>query len=169
MPFTARRGRPKKFTRPARTLSVTLPEDVCDALTMLDRDISRAIVRIVMAHGDERTASNLEVATFGSRAVIVVTPTRALSGMKGVELVPLADGRALIAIDDTMSEPQFELAVRDALDGSQLETDDRALLEQLATVLRDARSDGGLVLRRIIVLRAASRAYSSTSKGTKRQ
>jgi hypothetical protein len=136
---------------------------------MLDRDISRAIVRIVMAHGDERTASNLEVATFGSRAVIVVTPTRALSGMKGVELVPLADGRALIAIDDTMSEPQFELAVRDALDGSQLETDDRALLEQLATVLRDARSDGGLVLRRIIVLRAASRAYSSTSKGTKRQ
>jgi hypothetical protein len=169
MPFTARRGRPKKFTRPARTLSVTLPEDVCDALTMLDRDISRAIVRIVMAHGDERTAPNLEVATFGSRAVIVVTPTRALSGMKGVELVPLADGRALIAIDDTMSEPQFELAVRDALDGSQLETDDRALLEQLATVLRDARSDGGLVLRRIIVLRAASRAYSSTSKGTKRQ
>ena len=136
---------------------------------MLDRDISRAIVRIVMAHGDERTAPNLEVATFGSRAVIVVTPTRALSGMKGVELVPLADGRALIAIDDTMSEPQFELAVRDALDGSQLETDDRALLEQLATVLRDARSDGGLVLRRIIVLRAASRAYSSTSTGTKRQ
>jgi len=169
MPFTAQRGRPKKFTRPARTLSVTLPEDVCDALTTLDRDISRAIVRIVMAHGDERTAPNLEVATFGSRAVIVVTPTRALSGMKGVELVPLADGRALIAIDDTMSEPQFELAVRDALDGSQLETDDRALLEQLATVLRDARSDGGLVLRRIIVLRAASRAYPSTSKGTKRQ
>ena len=169
MTFTAQRGRPKKFTRPARTLSVTLPEDVCDALTTLDRDISRAIVRIVMAHGDERTAPNLEVATFGSRAVIVVTPTRALSGMKGVELVPLADGRALIAIDDTMSEPQFELAVRDALDGSQLETDDRALLEQLATVLRDARSDGGLVLRRIIVLRAASRAYPSTSKGTKRQ
>ena len=169
MTFTAQRGRPKKFTRPARTLSVTLPEDVCDALTTLDRDISRAIVRIVMAHGDERTAPNLEVATFGSRAVIVVTPTRALSGMKGVELVPLADGRALIAIDDTMSEPQFELAVRDALDGSQLETDDRALLEQLATVLRDARSDGGLFLRRIIVLRAASRAYPSTSKGTERQ
>jgi hypothetical protein len=172
MAFVAQLGRPKKFTRPARTISVTLPEDVCDALTALDPDISRAIVRIVMARSSKRPARDLEVAAFGNRAVIVVTPTRALSGMKGVELVPLADGRALIAINDAMSEPQFELAVRDALDSGRLEQADRVLLEQLATVLREARSDGALVLRRIIVLRAASPGSpsgQSKAKGSRPQ
>jgi hypothetical protein len=162
MPFTARRGRPRKFARPSRTITVTLPEDVCDALTALDPDISRAIVRIAMARRNHPTSGEVEVAAFGSRAVIVVSPTRALSGMKGVELVPLADGRALIAIDDQMPEPQFELAVRDALDDGSLDEADRAILERLAAVLRDARAAGRLVLRRIIVLQASSTVAAAT-------
>jgi hypothetical protein len=152
MPFTARRGRPPKFTRPSRTITVTLPEDVCDALAAFDPDISRAIVRVAMTLGNDHPQPDIEVAAFGRRAVIVVSPTRALSGMKGVELVPLADGRALIAINDDMSEPQFELAVRDALDGQNVTAADRMLMERLAAVLQDARRTGTLVLRRIIVL-----------------
>jgi hypothetical protein len=134
MPFAARRGRPRKFTRPSRTITVTLPEDVLQTLARLDADVGRAIV--------------------SNRAVIVVSPTHALSGMTGVELVPLADGRSLIALNEAMSEPQFELAVRDALDLQDVTDADRALLERLAAVLQDARRTGTLVLRRIIVLHA---------------
>jgi hypothetical protein len=53
-----------------------------------------------------------------------------------------------------MSEPQFELAVRDALDGENVTAADRALLERLAAVLQDARRTGTLVLRHIMVLHA---------------
>jgi hypothetical protein len=158
MPFAARRGRPPKFTRPSRTITVTLPDDVLDALAGVDSDIGRAIVRLAMTLGKNHRHPGIEVATFGSRAVIVVTPTRALSGMTGVELVPLADGRSLIALNDGMSEPQFELAVRDALDGKNVTATDRALLEGLAAVLQDARRTGTLVLRRIIVLHAGGAA-----------
>ena len=165
MAFTARRGRPRKFARPSRTITVTLPDDVCDALTALDPDISRAIVRIAMARRSHASSGEVEVATFGNRAVIVVSPTRALSGMKGVELVPLADGRALIAIDDQMTEQQFELAVRDALDDGALARADRALLERLAAVLREARGAGRLVLRRIIVLQSSPALAVSPPRG----
>jgi hypothetical protein len=167
MAFVARRGRPPKFSRPSRTIAVTLPEDVCDALAGLDADISRAIVRLAMGLKNDRPPSGLELATFGSRAVIVVSPTRALSGMKGVSLVPLADGRALIAIEDHMSEVQFELAVRDAPDGQAVSDDDRKLLERLAAVLQDARRTAALVLRRIIVLHAVAELSSDGSTDRK--
>jgi hypothetical protein len=152
MPFAARRGRPPKFTRPSRTITVTLPDDVLEALAGLDSDVGRAIVRLAMPLGRDHQHPGVEVTTFGSRAVIVVSPTRVLSGMTGVELVPLADGRSLIALDEGMSEPQFELAVRDALDSPGVTALDRSLLEQLAAVLQDARRTGTLMLRRIIVL-----------------
>ena len=46
MSFTARRGRPRKFTRPSRTITLTLPEDTLEALAGLDPDVGRAIVRL---------------------------------------------------------------------------------------------------------------------------
>jgi hypothetical protein len=156
MPFAARRGRPPKFTRPSRTITVTLPDDVLEALAAFDSDVGRAIVRLAMTLGSDHQHPGVEVATFGKRAVIVVSPTRALSDIAGVELVPLADGRSLIALDDGMSEPQFELAVRDTLDEQNVTLADRALLERLAAVLQDARRTGTLVLRRIIVLHASA-------------
>jgi hypothetical protein len=75
--------------------------------------------------------------------------------MKGVELVPLINGRCLIALDDGMSEPHFELAVRDALAGGDVVEADRVLLERLSVVLQGARRTRSLVLRRIMVLQAA--------------
>ncbi len=133
---------------------MTLPDDILDVLSGIDLDVGRAIVRLAMTLNPNRTHPSVEVATFGGRAVIVVSPTRALSAMTGVELVPLADGRSLIALNDGMSEPQFELAVRDGLDGENVSAADRALLERLAAILQDARRTGTLVLRRIIVLHA---------------
>ena len=158
MTFTARRGRPPKFTRPSRTITVTLPEDVLKSLAELDPDMGRAIVRLTMATSNGSRSRGVEVATFGSRAVIVVSPVKALKAIDGVELIPLADGRALISIDDGMSEEQFELAVRDLLDRGPLGEADHSILQQLLRVLQEHRHSDTLTVRRIIVLRAGGGA-----------
>jgi hypothetical protein len=150
-----RRGRPRKFSRPARTVALTLPEDIIEALAGLDADLSRAVVRLALPLAVKPAAHTAEVSNFGARAVIVVPPNRVLASMPGVELVPLADGRALIALDDTMPESGFELAIRDAMEQEQLSADDRALLVSIVDILRDARRDGRVMLRHILVLRAA--------------
>jgi len=149
-----RRGRPRKFSRPARTVTLTLPDDVIERLSAVDKDLGRAIVRLALAQKQATTPSVVDVATFGSRAVILVPPSRRLSALPGVELVPIADGRMLIALEEPLTEEAFELLVRDALDDGSLAPPDRELFTALARVLREARHDTRVTVRRILVLRA---------------
>ena len=44
-------GRPRKFGRPSRAVTVTLPEDVLTRLGVLDTDLGRAIVTLVERRG----------------------------------------------------------------------------------------------------------------------
>ena len=149
-----RRGRPRKFSRPARTVTLTLPDDVIERLSGLDPDLGRAVVRLALSHEPQAAASVVDVATFGGRAVILVPPTRRLATLPGVELVPIADGRMLIALEEPLTEEAFELLVRDALDDASLIGTDRELFVELARVLREARLETRVTLRRILVLRA---------------
>ena len=153
-----RRGRPRKFSRPARTVTLTLPDDVIARLQQVDADLGRAVVRLALSRHAHKPAARVEVAAFGSRAVILVPPDRALAALPGVELVPIADGRMLIALEDSLSEADFELLIRDALDRGDLDPADADLFGALATVLRDARRDTRVTLRRILVLRARAGA-----------
>jgi len=149
-----RRGRPRKFSRPSRTVTLTLPDDVIERLGAIDPDLGRAVVRIAMSHEPQAAASVVDVATFGGRAVILVPPARRLAALPGVELVPIADGRMLIALEEPLSEEAFELLVRDALEDGSLKGPDRELFANLARVLREARVETRVTLRRILVLRA---------------
>jgi hypothetical protein len=149
-----RRGRPRKFSRPARTVTLTLPDDVIERLGAIDQDLGRAIVRLTLSHEPQEPASVVEVSTFGGRAVILVPPTRRLAALPGVELVPIADGRMLIALEEPLTEEAFELLVRDALEDASLTETDRELFAQLVRVLREARVETRITLRRILVLRA---------------
>jgi hypothetical protein len=94
-----RRGRPRKFARPSRAVTLTLPKEVIDALTAIDADLSRAVVRVTQPEMAKRPHPPAELAAFGRRAVIVVNPSRTLERRTGVVLVPLSDGRALISFD----------------------------------------------------------------------
>jgi hypothetical protein len=149
-----RRGRPHKFSRPAHTVTLTLPDDVIEALGQVDADLSRAIVRLVMPLRNRPASPLAELAAFGTRAVIIVPPSQVLAAMAGVELVPLADGRALIALDERTSLSAFELSVRDTLDRRDLEARERSLLTALADILRQARRDARLTVRQILIVRA---------------
>jgi hypothetical protein len=154
-----RRGRPRKFTSPSRPVTLTLPLDVIDALSAIDADLSRAIVRIAQPELARRPRRAAELATFGRRAVIIVNPTRTLERRTGVGLVPLPDGRALISFDQPTTPAALELMIADALEDRGLPTGDREVFEGIVHILKSARRDSDVSLRQsnIIVLEGRKR------------
>jgi hypothetical protein len=150
------RGRPRKFPGPSRAVTLTLPVPVIDALTAIDADISRAVVRVAQPELSRRRRAPAELAVFGRRSVIVITPSRTLERQMGVELVPLPDGRALISFDRSVTPASLELRINDALDGDQLTAGDREIFGGIADILRKARRSADVVLKQpnIIMLEA---------------
>ena len=149
-----RRGRPRKFIGPSRPVTLTLPLHVIDALSAVDADLSRAVVRIAQPELTRRPHRPAELVTFGRRAVIVVNPSRTLERRTGIGLVPLPDGRALISFDISTTPAALELMLADAIDERRLRPGDRAVFEGIADILKDARRSGDVFLRQpnIIVL-----------------
>lgn len=156
-PLRARRGRPRKFAAPSRHVTLTLPDAVIAALGALDRDLSRAVVRLAQPILARRPHPRAELSVWGRRAVIVVTPSRALETRTGATLVPLPDGRALISFNRVTSIAELALLIQDALDDPALRAPDRELFNAIAGILRSSRHAAGvtLVQRNIIVLEAA--------------
>ena len=76
LPLKAGPGRPRKFGRPSRAVTVTLPDDVLGRLHAVDQDLGNAIVRMVETRAGRGTARPraAEIASYGNHAVIVVTP-----------------------------------------------------------------------------------------------
>lgn len=136
-----RRGRPRKYGRPSRAITVTLPEDVLARLSGVDADLGRAIVGLVERRTASRRPANkpAEIATYGNHAVIVVTPVKALKRLRGVQLVPIGNGRCLIALEPPHSIPQLELDIRDALARDGMPPTEREALDSVAQILRSAR------------------------------
>ncbi len=94
-----RRGRPRKFMGPSRAVTLTLPDYVLDALSAIDPDLSRAVVRLTQPELAKQPHPPAELVRFGQSAVIVVNPTRTLEQRTGVNLIPLPDGRAIISFN----------------------------------------------------------------------
>jgi hypothetical protein len=161
----ARRGRPRKFTVPSRPITLTLPEHVIEALGRVDPDLSRAVVRLAQPELAKRAHAPAELAAFGPTAVIVVHPSRTLEQQRGVSLVHLPDGRALIAFDQSTTIAELELRITDALDATRLASADRAVFEAIGTILRTARRSPGTSLsqRAIIVVESRRRTRNRRS------
>jgi len=154
----ARRGRPQKFGRPSRAVTLTLPDDVIAALTGVDDDLSRAVVRLSQPLlADVVTRPPAELSKYGDSAVIVIKRLPALQRLPGVSLVPLPDGRALISLDDAMTVHEFELMLADTIDGG---TDvgpwERSALASIREIVKSARQSKGITVhqRNIIVLQS---------------
>lgn len=157
-----RRGRPRKFGRPSHAITLTLPDDVIAALKSVDGDVSRAVVRVSQpAVSKSRSQPPAELAAYGGSAVIVIKPAATLERMAGVALVPLADGRALISLDEAMSVHEFELRLRDAEEdaGAATPAPELATVAAIIDILKRARRTRGLRIERraIIVLRSPGR------------
>jgi hypothetical protein len=151
---STRRGRPRKFSRPSRGVTLTLPEDVIEALRGVDSDLSVAVVRIAQSLVPETQYARAELVNYGGRSVIIVPRSQVLKDRTGVELVPLTDGRALMAFDNRLSISQLELRIGDALADPAIAGPDRDMFEALAEILKNARRSERVELRQrnIIVL-----------------
>jgi hypothetical protein len=149
-------GRPRKYGRPSRAVTVTLPEDVIARLSAVDRDLGCAIVSLAERSTPARphVVRPAELASYGKHAVIVVTPVRALKRIAGVQLVPIGNGRSLISLDGSHSIAQLELNIRDTLERDGTGALERQTLEAIADILREARLSTGVAIeeRTIIVL-----------------
>lgn len=150
------RGRPTKYGRPARAVTVTLPEDTLARLSAIHADVGSAIVNLVdrKAHVRAAPIRPAEVTRYGNRAVILVTPGPTLKRLKGVQLVPVGDGRALISLAASTSISSLELQVRDALERLTPQSREREGLQSIADILRQSRGPRGFTseARTIIVL-----------------
>lgn len=148
-------GRPRKFGRPSRAITVTLPEDVLMRLSALDTDLGRAIVTLVERRGARvRAVEPAEISSYGNHAVIIVTPVNALKRIAGVRLVPIGNGRVLITLEHPHSISEFELGLGDALERGDVSESERQTLQAIADILRQTRRSRRVVLeeRTIIVL-----------------
>ena len=150
----SRRGRPRKFGRPSRAVTLTLPDDVIAVLQGIDADLSRAIVRATQPLVPAAPSPPAELFSYGDRSVIIVPRSRVLRERTGVELVPLSDGRALMSLDYQLSVPQLELQLTDAIADPALDEESRTLFETLVEILKKARKDDACELRErhIIIL-----------------
>ena len=151
-------GRPPKYGRPSRAITITLREDALAELGAVDADLGRAIVALAEREGKPhvRAIRPAELAAYGSHAVIVVNPSKVLKRLAGVQLVPVGNGRALISLAHPHSVPQLELSVRDAIERGDMSARERETLEALAEILQNARNsrDTSLEERTIIVLKS---------------
>ncbi len=147
---TPRPGRPPKFGRRARAVSVTLPEDLIERLQAQHLDLGRAIVDLFESH--PALDAPVQLAEFGRGALILVPPASALRRMPGVELIPLANGRALIALDQPMSTSDLELTLNDALAAKTFSAPDGAIVANVASILREARTSVNSRLRQRTII-----------------
>ena len=147
-----RPGRPPKFGRRARPITITLPEDLVERLKAQHLDIGRAIVELFEPSAEESQAP-VQLAEFGNSALILVPPASALRRLEGLELIPLSNGRALIALDQPMSSSDLELALHATLADPALAESDRAIVADVVDILREARTSPKARLRqRTIVI-----------------
>ncbi len=154
-----KRGRPPKFGRTADLVSFTLPRDVITWLESIDDDPAWAIVRLHERLTKQR-ASQVQVAQLvrfpGKRALILVNPDL-FGKVPGVSLIPLADGRAFLALDHGKGVADLELAVLDHLEDPATETRQRDALKRLRTLLKQWRQEGIQFEPRSIIVASSNR------------
>ena len=139
-----KRGRPQKFGRAAQLISLTLPGDVIDWLASIDDDLGWAIVRLheratKVRRGEPPIAQLVRFP--GDRALIAVQADL-FKDMPGVSLIPLAEGRAFLALETGKGVADLELLVLDRIDDARVDEAERGALNTLRHLLKQWRQEG---------------------------
>mgnify|MGYP003348894841 FL=1 len=153
-----RRGRPPKYGSPSKIVAVTLPEDVVNQLLTIHEDLGWAIVRVVEQLQSRRVSGvpsarkarpaadpdqvvEAELASVAPGQALIVVNRVAVRSLPGVQLIPISDGQAFLALDPGKGMADLELAVLDRLESLPAGSRDRAAVEGLLLRLRRWRRD----------------------------
>lgn len=148
-----RRGRPPKFGRPAQLVTLTLPDDVIVWLKGLHPDLAWAIVKLhEQANRRRRPIELAELVRLPEGRALILVNAEVLSHIPGIAVIPMSDGRGLLALDAGRGVADLEIAVIDRLEAPRLAPDEREALVALRDRLREWRQQGvGFESRTIIV------------------
>ena len=121
----------------------------------VDADLARALVKLHDRSTKASNARRVELAGLvqlpGDRALILVRPEH-FDKLEGVSLIPLADGRAFLALAPTKGIADLELAVIGRLATAAAGAAERDALARLRTLLQHWREEGILFESRSIVV-----------------
>jgi hypothetical protein len=132
-----RRGRPPKFREQRRPVTMTLPERILDRLSEIDKDRSRAVVKVteaVSGAGKEHLKSVELVEISPDKSLIVIGPCQTLETIPWLKLIEIAPARYLVSIPSGTAIEVLEVALRDLSHNSDLkknEHEDTVLHELL--------------------------------------
>ncbi len=149
----ARRGRPPKYGRPAQLVTLTLPDDVIAWLKTLHHDPAWAIVKLHdRASRAHKPVALAELVQLPGRRALILVNTEAFKPLPGISVIPLADGRGLLALDAGRGVADLELAVIDRLEAPDASPAERETLTALRQRLREWRQAGVRFETRSIIL-----------------
>jgi len=153
-PARNRRGRPPKYGRPAQLVTLTLPDDVLAWLKTLHVDPAWAIVKLhEQASRRSRKAPALaELMPLPERRALIMVNAEVLSHIPNVNIIPLSDGRGLLALKPGSGVADLEIAVIDRLESTGVPPAEREALLALRDKLREWRQQGVRFEARAIVL-----------------
>ena len=142
-------------------VAITLPEEVVVGLRRLHPDLAWAIVTLFEKTAKSRTVSRqsadgAELVAVGGHRSLIVVPRQLFTDLDlpGVNILPLHDDRAFLALQPGRGMSDLELAVHDRLSEPSIGRRKTTALKRLRTQLRGWRTDRSLrcETRAIIVI-----------------
>lgn len=151
-----RRGRPHKYGRPSQVVALTLPQEVIATLRASHSDLGWAVVKLVEKTSNRRTphaSADVQLVDVGADASLIVVNPAFLQNMPTVQMVPLSDHEAFLALEPGRGMADLEIAVVDQLDRLKPGTPERRAAERFRQQLRSWRRDPKLTFQpRSIIL-----------------
>ena len=150
-------GRPRKFGEPSRAVTLTLPDSVLSDLQAIDPDRSRAIVKLTRMSSQCPGGKNPPVEIVEMKTnigLVVVCASRTLQKIPFLHLVEVAPGRYILALDPGNDFRTLEIALNDALDDSQSDSEERErnLIEQLLEHIRHLRKSERVSMAEVLLI-----------------
>jgi len=171
-----KRGRPSKFGRPSQLVAVTLPAEVVRGLRGMHPDLAWAIVSMFEAASADTTRGNgarpeqheqTELVHIGDSNCLIIVNTATVKKLPGVEIVPMGDGRAFLALEPGCGLADLETAVLDRFGVTERGTAERRALDHFRRQIRDWRQDKGLKFHtRAIIVAERVRSPRTRAKST---
>ena len=139
-------GRPQKFGRPAQLVALTVPNDVLQWLHSIHPDAGWALVSLherFTAGKSLKTyakKSEAELVQLTPRQALIVVNAATLRGVRGVTILPMARGRAFVALENGRSIADLELAILDHLGDQAVSGPQRAALVEVRELVKGWRT-----------------------------
>ena len=140
-----KRGRPLKFGRPSQLIALTIPNDVLQWLKGVHPDPGWAVVslheRLVSGKAPKTPARmrEAELVQLTARHSLIVVDPETFRGVKGIAILPMARGRAFLAMPNGQGIAELELAILDRLDDETLSGPKRDALTRVRAQVKEWR------------------------------